>query len=463
MVNIPLGLGDWQSVSQRLPRLKLRNMYVVPNPSSQDSVSRVSRPTLKTVTTVGDGPIVQVWYRPNVLDGNVLVVSGDKLYKLLADNTSILIGDLPGTGRVEISGTRLEGSADSVFIVRNGILYYTDGTAISVVDVPDSSLVSSITTLNNYFILGIEGSQKFYWIEPNSTTIDPLNFASAERIPDPIIGISVIADEIWFLGLSGPEVWSSTGDANAPFQRVSGRVYNEGCFSRDTVVSTAINGLPSLIWVTDTKAVVKTQGSPEKISNESIEELLKTADDLSSWFFRYNRHDFYFITSSKFTLVYDITMGIWSQWDTYLKKYWVPHCAYQKLSEIFVGSSEDATLYRLEEESSDDDLPIVREVSGFVDTSIDPISANEVIAYVNSGWSSEYGFDPILELRWSDDMGATWSDYLSAGMGDKGHYTQLLSYRSLGVMRSPGRIFEFRISEKVRFRLDYCTLNERQR
>lgn len=463
MVSIPLGLGDWESVSQNLTRLKLRNMYVVPNPSSQDGVSRVSRPTLSVVSTIGSGPISQTWYRPNVLDGDALIVSGTELYRRLPNNDNLLIGDLPGTGRADVAGTRLEGNPDSVFIVRDGILYYTDGTAISVVAVPDDQLVSSVATLNNYFIVGILGSQKFYWIEPAAITIDPLNFASAERIPDPIIAISVIADEIWFLGLSGPEVWSPTGDADAPFQRVSGRVYNEGCFSRDTVVSTAINGLPALIWVTDTKAVVKAQGSPEKISNESVEELLKTADDLSSWFFRYNRHDFYLITSSAFTLVYDITMNIWAKWDTYLKNFWVPQCGYQMNSEVFAGSSEDGVLYRLEEGPADGDLPVVREVSGFLNTPVGSTLANEVIAYVNSGWSPVYGFDPTLELRWSDDMGATWSDYVAAGMGDKGEYTRSLSYRSLGVMRSPGRIFELRISDKVRFRLDYCTLNERQR
>jgi len=463
MVNIPLGLGDWGSVTQNMPRLKLRNMYVVANPASPDQVSRVSRPTLTTAFTVGAGPIYTIWSQPNILNGDMLVVSGNGLYRVNSTtNAATFIGYLPGTSRVDIAGTQLIGQPDFIFLVREGILYHTDGSTISIVDIPDDQAVSSITTLNGYFIFSISNTQKFYWLGPGSTEVDALNFASAERIPDPIISVNVVADEVWFLGLSGPEVWTPTGDLNAPFQRVSGRVYKEGCHTRDSVVATAVNGLPALLWITDTKAVVKAQGAPTKISNESVEELLKTSDNLSAWLFRYNRHDFYVISSELFTVVYDVTADLWSQWDTYLLPFWVAQSGIQNKATVYAGDYTSNKVYELVEGVGDDELPVVREVSGFIGAGAKPIKIAEVIAYVNSGWSPSYDINPTLELRWSDDLGSTWSDHIRAELGERGDYTRSVSYRNLGLLKGAGKVFEFRITDMVRFRIDFCTLNQKQ-
>lgn len=461
MVSIPLGLGDWESTTQDMQRLKLHNMYVVPNPSSPDNASRVSRPTLTTSYTVGSGPIVTMWQQPNLLSGDTVVVSGSKVYRVNSSNTVTEIGNLPGIGKVDIAGATVLGQPDKILLVRDGLLYSCDGTTISLITIPDGQLVSSVATINGYFIFSITNTQKFYWLEPGETTVDPLNFASAERIPDPIVSVNVVSDEVWFLGLSGPEVWTPTGDALAPFQRVSGRVYKEGCFSRDTVVATAVDGLPALLWVTDTKAVIKAQGAPSKVSNESVEEILKTSDNLSAWLFRFNRHDFYLINSPLFTLVYDITADLWAKWDTYQLPYWVPQTGIQTRSSVYAGDSTSNKIYILEEGVGDDTLPIVREVAGFLNSSGRPIKVGEVVAYVNSGWSPSYTLRPTLELRWSDDLGATWSDYVAADLGERGDYLRKVSYRSLGLLRGAGRIFEFRISDFVRFRIDYCTMNEK--
>ena len=456
MPSIPLGLGDWESTTQDVQRLKLHNMYVVPSPASPDGVSRVSRPTLTLKGTVGVGPVTAIWQQNNVLAGKLIIASGTELYSSGTDLISTKIANLPGTDIPQFAG-----SQNILYVVRNGLLYYTTGTTLTLVTIPDSQIVQSIATINGYFLFSIKDTQKFYWIEPGATTVNALNFASAERIPDAIVAIQVIGDEVWFLGAAGPEVWAPTGEATAPFLRVSGRVYKEGCLNRDTVVSTSIGGIPALLWVTDTKAVVRSQGAPEKVSNESVEEILKTSDALSCWFFRYNRHDFYIINSPIFTLVYDITTDQWSRWDTYNKAFWVAQTGSQINSVVFCGDITSSTIYTLEEGSDDAGLPIVREVAGFLANYGKPLKCNEVVAYVNSGWSPSYTTIPTLELRWSDNLGATWSNYVQASLGERGDYSRAVSFRSLGLIRDPGRIFEFRISDFVRFRIDGVLMNER--
>ena len=456
MPNIPLGVGDWGSATQNVQRLKLHNMYVVPNPTTVDGLSRVSRPTITSLGTVGASTTSKIWQQNNVFNGDLFTTSGTTLYRVTPALATTSVGTIAGTDIPEFAGL-----AGSLFVVRNGVLYNYDGTTLSTITIPDGLAVQSVATINGYVIFSIVNSQKFFWLTPGSIVVDPLNFASAERNPDVIVDVQIVGDEIWFLGAAGPEVWAPTGDATAPFQRVSGRIYKEGCFSRDTVSSTSVHGLPALFWVTDAKAVVKAQGAPQKVSNEAVEEILKTSDAISQWSFRYNRHDFYVLSSPLFTLVYDITSDLWARWDTYNLPYWAVQSGAQINSTVYCGSINSNKIYRLDEGVDDDGLPIIREVAGFLGNSSQPIPCKEVVAYVNSGWSPSYTIEPFLELRWSDDMGATWSDYVSASLGQKGDYQRSVCYRSLGLIFDPGRIFEFRISDFVRFRIDYVMMNER--
>jgi hypothetical protein len=152
---------------------------------------------------------------------------------------------------------------------------------------------------------------------------------------------------------------------------------------------------------------------------------------------------------------------LWSRWDTYNLPYWAVQSGAQINSTIYCGSISSNKIYALTEGVDDDGLPVTREVAGFLGNYKRPIPCKEVVAYVNSGWASSYDVEPFLELRWSDDLGSTWSDYVSASLGKKGDYQRSVSFRSLGQVASPGRIFEFRISDFVRFRIDYVMMNER--
>lgn len=453
---IPLGMQDWASPSENYHRFRLHNMYLAANPTTPDDFSRVSRPTLTPFTTIGSGPIVGMWRQEATFLGDWLVVSGTQLYRYHPlTNTATLLGNIPGTGLCQFDGTDVR-----AMIVRDGTAYSTDGSAVTTVAMPDSLPVGSVAVINGYFILSVKDSQRFYWTNPGQTDPDALSFASAERIPDSIISVRVISDEVWFMGASGPEVWSTTGDADAPFQRINGRVYSDGCIDNNTCVSIVYDNLPASIWVTGTRSVVVAQGQIAKISDESVEETLKRGTNLRGWFFRHNRHDFYVLTANEFTLVYDLTQKVWAAWDTYLLANWQAHLGLQDPTGVFAGDSLTNNIWKLEEGISDGLKPVIREVSGLVTINEKNIACNIVYAKVNAGWSPTYGFEPQLELRWSDDQGGTWSEYVRHSLGDKGNYATSVQFRSLGLMGRPGRIFEFRFSEFARFRLDYATLNE---
>jgi len=456
MVTIPLGYAEGDSKQEDLARIRLRNMYLTENRYSPDKLARMSRPTLTKVKELPYGPIRGFWRQEGTLDNYWFAVAGERLYKVdPEDYTAVEIGIIPGTDYCVFAGTD-----DRLIIVRNGVAYSTDGTTIVPIVMPDSRLVGSVATIDSYFLLGEKNAQRFYWIAPGETDPDALSFASAERTPDSVRSINIISDEVWFLGASGVEVWQTTGNADLPYSRIAGRVYSEGCADPATAYQGNYNGQPCLLWVSEKRSVMMAQGSPSRISSKSVEEDLRQATSLRAWGFRFNQHDFYVITTDQSTLVFDLTQQVWSKWDSYGEPNWRAHIGFQMDETVFAGDSKQGTLWTLENGYSDDGVQIVRECSGFLLSMAVGETCSSVNVRMNAGWPPGYTHTPVLEMRWSDDYGFSWTNYFPANMGRKGNYEYDVTWRSLGTYERPGREFEFRFSDIARFRIDYATMNE---
>lgn len=59
--------------------------------------------------------------------------------------------------------------------------------------------------------------------------------------------------------------------------------------------------------------------------------------------------------------------------------------------------------------------------------------------------------DPMLNLRWSDDSGHTWSNYYAGGAGQAGKYYKRVMFRRLG--KSRNRIYEISTSDAIPWRI----------
>lgn len=463
MVAIPLG-ESWSSLSENVEGLRTKNMYAIDNPVSPTGISFVSRPTLTSLTSIGSGPIAGIWRQDDTFDGDWLVASGDRLYryKPSTDDTT-LIAEIPGTDYCQFAGT-----ADRAIIVRNGTAYSYDGTAVSIIVMPDdvpgydgyAAPVASVACINSTFILTVKDSQRFYWIDPGIADPDPLDFASAERQPDAISSVQILMDEIWFLGTEGPEVWSTDEDPDLPFVRINGRVYSDGCLSPETVAKGVYNNLPCLVWVTRTGTVVLGQGAVQKISDENVEEVLRTATNVRAWSFRHNRHDFYILATDQGTFVFDLQKNRWYDWGSYELSYWRAHLGLMDGPVAYAGDAITGDIWKLSESYDDNGDPVTRVVAGMVPVMGAFTKCSSVAPRVNSGWSPAADLEPFLELRYSDDQGSSFSEWQGESLGKRGEYYSDVVFRSLGTITRPGRIFEFRFSAPARFRIDYALMNE---
>jgi len=455
---IDLAKSDFGSLIQKVPRLKLSNMYIVENPISLSGVSYVSRPSLSVHSSIASGSIVRGIY---CQDGqgrtDVYIVIDTSLYLLNGVNSYTRLGTIDGTDLCSFASTIYHTA-----VVSSGNLYLYDGTTLTNVTIPDSLKVSDVTSLDNYFIISIVDSNKFYWVTPGSTTIDPLNFESAERSPDDIVTMASIGDEMWVVGQSTVEIFTDSGDVASPFTRIAGRVYTTGCVDKNSLTRCNKNSLPCLIWVTPTKEVMLAQGIPSRISNESVEELLKLSSNFTSWTFRTNRHDFYVLTTDHETLVFDITIGTWYRWSSYLKETWDASIGLQVNDIIYCANNKGNVIYSLSNERVDASSDyIVCELSGFIpNTTNNSVVCQAVTLFLNYGYTPDYTDGPLIEMRWSDDSGANWIPYYQKSLGLKGEYEATSRFRSLGSFNRPGRYFEFRFSQISSFRLDGVTLND---
>lgn len=117
---------------------------------------------------------------------------------------------------------------------------------------------------------GING--RFYWIEPGQTTVDALNFATAERSPDPIYEVVVFSDKFWLPGQSTTEVWYLTGDELVPMIRFQGVLFDRGTWE-----GTALQVKDSMIIVDSDGDVFQIAGGIQKISTPQIAERIRRA------------------------------------------------------------------------------------------------------------------------------------------------------------------------------------------
>jgi hypothetical protein len=150
---------------------------------------------------------------------------------------------------------------------------------LTSVDMPDGLAPAAVAFIAGFIIVvpkttnvsGFNG--RFFWIEPGETFIRPLNFATAERAPDPVFSVRVVGDQFWLLGEKTTEVWYPTGDPDIPFARVQGQVFDRG-----TVEGTDAQIKDSVI-VADSDGVVYViaGGGPKPVSDNAIEERIRRA------------------------------------------------------------------------------------------------------------------------------------------------------------------------------------------
>lgn len=275
MVSVPLGKGSWVRNRAEEPAWTLTNLFFERSPTNQaEQVALIERPALVNFLEAGDGPGRRLYRQPGFYRGDLFHVSGPELYNHHMEvnrtvTTTQITGLIDGDGTPDMAATY-----DYLFITDGVTLQYTDGAAALVaIATPDDIPMVSLDVFDTYVMCVQNNSDRFYWINPGELTIDPLNFATAERLPDAVLQVRAVGDEFWLLGEKSIEPWRATGDEEAPFQRIEGRRFDFGIFD-GTAVRLSDS---SVIVVGDQGTVYNIAGQPLPISDPSVAEQVRDA------------------------------------------------------------------------------------------------------------------------------------------------------------------------------------------
>jgi hypothetical protein len=446
---IPLGLSAYKRAD--LPPVYLRNLFYEKTPANlEDQIVLMPRPRLKPFAAVGNGPIRGLYREAGVVLGRLLIVSDDGLYRYENDE-EYRIGDVNGDLRMSA-----EGNATTVVFTCGESAYSTDGAEMSAIAMPDSQHVTSVDTLNSYFLFSVANSGRFYWSAIGGTTVDALDYATAESQPDALTVLKVIGDELWLIGRSTVEVWQPTGDLDLPFQRIGGRTFDVGATARDTVQKITVGGTVQICFVGSDGRVYRTAPNPTRISDHGIEERIARADAASLYATTYSwgGHDFYVLhIPGEGSFAFDASTGFWDEVTSYGRALFRGEVSTVGAAGQPLIAGDGPEIFELTESLRDDaGVPVVFEFTGLLENSGAPVRCNNLILDISTGQTPDPETDPMVQMCWSGDRGETWGPWLDKPLGRQGKRLTPVMWSRLGQIKRPGRVFHWRTTEPVTVR-----------
>jgi hypothetical protein len=305
-------------------------------------------PGLRLLATVGNGPIRGLW----VTNGVAYVVSGSEFYSLNTSWVATLIGSVSGTGPVSMAD-----NGTQIFIACNPLsyIYNVDTLAFAQITDPDFPGAGSVGYLDGYFVFNEPNSQKF-WVTSllDGTSIDPLDFASAEGYPDDVVALIVDHREIFLFGNTSVEVWYDAGTPDFPLARIQGAFMEVGCEAAYSVAKLD----NSVFWLgSDARGrgiVYRANGyTPARISTNAIEYAMQSYGSIADaigYTYQQDGHPFYVLVfpSAEATWVYDVSTQLWHERAAFENGQFLRHrsnCQMSFNDEIVVGDYENGQVY----------------------------------------------------------------------------------------------------------------------
>lgn len=421
--------------------LRLWNHVTESTPGGPTKSKRMSRPGLVNDRELGAGPVRATF----TFSGSRITVSAGQVFVDAA-----AIGAIPAFGPV-----RFATSDEECVIVANHRAYYVTLLAVTLIADPDLPNVRDVLVLAGRFVyVADDNTGRYFWSETNDAqNISGLSFASAESAPDPITGALVVGDNILFLGTDTGEWHYPTDDITAPYQRSRGRRYDKGCSSIRSIVNVDNSGF----WVGSDRIIYRTGAVPQPVSDNDMNARLQKLSDadlelISAYPVTFSGHVFYVVNLPGLgTWALDISQGNrWSRWTTWMKtRFRVDVADGTVLGDYYTGR----LMHFSELVFTDMEDSIERVSSTFVPLSGGVVRNTNVVLHCvkGQGLVTGYGSDPHVEMRFSDHEGADWSVWMEAELGAIGDRSKqaMAEWIQLGMMQSPGRVYEFRCTDPV--------------
>lgn len=391
-----------------------------------------------------------------------IAVVGANVYLLDTAGVGTAIGVVDGLS----TPISMASNGSKVMIVTGPKGYVVDPafrTVVPIVD-PDFTGADTVQFIDGYFVFNKTGTGQFQITALYDTSIDGLDFATAEGAPDLLLSLLVDHREIWLFGETSTEVYFNSGNVDFPFERINGAFIEQGCAAKFSPAKMD----NTVYWLTADErgygTVQRAQGySPQRISTHAVEfaiSQMTRIDDAVSYTYQQEGHAFYVLNfpTAQQTWVFDASTSLWHQraWrdpaDNTLKQDRAV-CQMSFANETIVGDNANGNLYVLDLDTfTDNGDPIARVRScahlADPDYRYQFFASLQVDMQTGVGLITGQGSDPKAILQWSDDGGYSWSNELWSSIGKIGERRTRVKWRRLG--RSRDRVFRVTITDPIR-------------
>lgn len=426
-IEAPFSVQEGTSPSLQNSRETLINMFAQPEVSGKSRILRRQRVgVVRRLSVPTDMRCIERY-----LDTHYLLIS-NRLYSWDGSNL-IFLGTI---GSTEGRCTMVFDDIGRILIADGERAYYYNGSTIRKVDTPRSLRVGYCAYLGGYGIVNEQGTGTFYITGLSDfSTINALDFASAESAPDPIIRPFVDHNELWLFGRTTTEIRRLSG-GDFPFSAFSAAQLERGILAPFAVAAED----NTIFFVGNDGIVYRANGyTPMRISTTAIEQRITAVSAEAKALcdcFVYVRDGNKFLTitfGDELTVQYNIATGLWNRARTYGHQAWritggagTPTDYY--LSPTGIVSLETGV-------NTDEGLPMER---GGISA---PAYANGKRIVMRSLFvDCEVGRADInkntrVMMRVARD-GETFGNERWRELGSQGNYTRRAVWRNMGIGRS---------------------------
>jgi hypothetical protein len=379
--------------------------------------------------------------------------------------TPTLVGNLTGTGPVSIAdnGTQLFFACNP-----DGFIYNQSTNVFAQIIDPDFEGAVTVCYLDGYFVFNQPNSQ-IIWVTQllDGTSVDPLDFASAEGSPDGVVALIADHRELWVYGTDTVEVWYNAGGADFPLQRIQGAFNEIGCAAAFTPAKLD-NGL---FWLgQDARGrgiVYRANGyTGQRISTHAVEYSIQknlNMSDAVAYTYQQDGHAFYVLNfpTANITWVYDVATQAWHERAGFDNGALTRHrgnnqCNFQ--GNIVIGDYETGAIYKYNLNVYADNNEPQKWLRSWraLPTGQNNLKRTaqhslQLDCETGVGLNDGQGSDPAVMLRWSDDGGHTWSNEHWRSMGKIGEYGYRTIWRRLGMTEKiRDRVYEVSGTDPVK-------------
>jgi hypothetical protein len=386
--------------------------------------------------------------------GRAFAVADNKFREIYEDGT----WDERGTLNSSDGIVQLSNNTTQICLVDGnyGYIFTLATNAFTVITSSGWRGSKTVDFVDDYFIFVAPDTGVYYISQlGDGTTEDPLDFASAEGLPDNLVAAKALHREVWLFGTDSVQVASDTGAALFPFETIQGAFIEYGCAAAYSVAKSA----NTIFWLGNDKegqgvVWMATGYMPQRVSTFAIEYAIQRYSDISDaigYTYQEDGHYFYVLSfpTGNATWVFDVNLQLWHERAYFKDGKFSRHranCHMFAFGKHLVGDYASNLIYEQSLDIYDDngqEIKVVRAAPH--------ISDEDALEYIfhrrlqidmetGIGLTSGVDSDPQVMLRWSDDGGHTWSKEHWKSAGKIGQYLARAVWRALG--RSRDRVYE---------------------